>query len=198
VKRLLAAVVFFAALCTIQDGELRPPPRYIKFPSEVCEAPRIDLHNFVHFWIGDRADLRVRMSMPANKRLLALFADVVARAHQHHYTFQAPQLLQTRPALEPMLGRTIPYVLAMTYVGPRKTIVNSWGANRMNDQELRTLLAHELGHVIDTQNERMGHPIFELMRPDEDDELVADSIAADLYGTGAVLVLRAIQNSDVP
>jgi Zn-dependent protease with chaperone function len=68
--------------------------------------------------------------------------------------------MQTTSLVEKLIPVPPLIFFARHFVGPNRIQVNTEWVAQMSDDELRVLLAHELGHAIDSQTERMGHPLF--------------------------------------
>ncbi len=114
-------------------------------------------------------------------RLQAAMSDVVEAARRKGFRFTEPTLRQTKPELDMLMPIQVWYILAMTYHGPNVTIVNRWWADRLDDQMLHALLGHELGHIIDRQNQRTGHPSLDVLPKNGASEVVADVISIEIW-----------------
>ena len=74
-------------------------------------------------------------------------------------------------------------------------IVIYWATkHKLDKMELAVVVAHELGHIIDHQTNRIGHPLFDNIRH-LDDEMFAHAIAAFLYSK--LVVWSAYQKTGV-
>jgi hypothetical protein len=73
----------------------------------------------------------------------------------------------------------------MHYGGSRIILINGWWADRMEDWELEYLVAHEVGHAIDLQNERHGHRLLSVFGESDNDDFVADTLSMLLTHPGA-------------
>lgn len=64
-----------------------------------------------------------------------------------------------------------------------------------SDDELRLLIAHEVGHIIDWKSRRAGHPVFPLTRSFNREEF-ADFIVAYLYSSKSLFRVAEKRNWD--
>lgn len=64
---------------------------------------------------------------------------------------------------------------------------------KYNEVELAVIIAHELGHIIDFQTKRIGHPLFDNIRH-LDQEMFAHAIAAYIYSKLVVMVVYKTVN----
>lgn len=133
------------------------------------------------FWYQDNGAFRMQMSEPADARLQAAAADVARVARQRGFRFTDPVLRQTKPELDALMPSQTSYILAMTYHGSNMVIVNRWWMDRLNDQMLRSLMGHELGHVIDRQNQRTGHPSLDILPQNGSADMVADMLSMEIW-----------------
>jgi hypothetical protein len=133
-------------------------------------------------WFSFDGRSRRELSEPAGDRLNVPWRWVLSRARERGYIFRAPELRQTTAAYAFQVGFNDPLVLyAEAFPGSNRILVNASTTAAMSEAELRVLLAHELGHIIDDQTERVGHPVLErfahLPR-----QPFADRIACELVG----------------
>lgn len=177
-KRVCALVFVLLLQCA---DRLNPPPRLFSpgiFGLEGFLLTAAD--PWYRFWRLDNGAFRMQMSEPADARLRAIYANVAGAARQKGYRFRDPELRQTRPELDAMMPDGVGYYLAVTYHGSDLMMVNRWWMERLDDHMLRSLVAHELGHAIDRQNQRTGHPTLDALPEDGDSEIVADIISLDM------------------
>lgn len=137
-------------------------------------------------WNDERGAIRARFSEPASAKLQEIFHGVVRDAGAQGFVFREPALSQTILAVEMFIPQNSKYVFYGRYFsGPNLILVNQQWTNTMTDTELRVLLAHELGHGIDAQTQRLGHPVFSEIYNLSTQEF-ADHIARLITGDEAV------------
>lgn len=181
-------VLFILAQLAVLTGDGRKPVLMPVFSGEVCLAPWPEplpgLFVAVRFWYARTGDERKRLSEPAGERLVAAFERARIRAHKLGLTFETPRLRQTKPELESELGPGIRYMLAMYYSGSRVIMVNSWWIDRLSDRELEMLLAHEIVHAADYQNERRGNQYLDSFSASDDADDIANTLAGFMFAPG--------------
>ncbi len=177
-------LVLSVLVVLIGDGRPAPPKIPVPIPGDALLDLFPGARVAATFWYSRTGDRRRSLSVPADARMLAAYGRTMKRARTLEFRFDPPALRQTKPELLLLLGPGIRYFFAVHYTGPRTILVNSWWADQMTDAELEVLLAHELGHAIDAQNERRGAFLLDLFAPDDDDDMVADVLARLMSGPG--------------
>ncbi len=115
---------------------------------------------WLSLWADGWGVARAELTEPASPRFAEIYNDVLADARALGFQFSAPELMQTTSLAAKMIPLPPLVFFARHFMGPNRIQVNTEYAMLMSDGELRVLLAHELGHAIDAQTERMGHPLF--------------------------------------
>jgi Zn-dependent protease with chaperone function len=153
-------------------------------PHELRETTELYLRRIVwtEVWFSYDGRARRELSEPAGERLRAPWRWVLERARKRGFTFRAPELRQTTSEYAFQVGLSDPLRLyGEAFPGANRILINSVTTSMMSEEDLRVLLAHELGHIIDDQTERVGHPVLErfaqLPR-----QPYADRIAGEIVG----------------
>jgi len=148
-------------------------------------------HDWYRFWYHRDGAFRMRYSESANERLRRVAAMVVTDARRQGFAFRMPILAQTTAAYheriplaseKPFIGDV---VMGGFFPGANRIIISSGYMAELDDEMLYVLVAHELGHAVDLQNERVGHPSFGRWS-DLSPDFFADSFAASLAGVEVV------------
>ncbi|HXV26558.1 MAG TPA: hypothetical protein VD862_00805 [Candidatus Paceibacterota bacterium] len=150
-------------------------------PGERSFADYCRASPYCQLWFDHFGGERERLSMPLGEREQGIWDGVVAKARAKGLQFIEPQVRQTTPE-----GDAVPVfrfdreVLGVAYGGNR-ILLSSRHLSRMDDGLVAVLMAHELGHRIDNQTERVGHDAFGEIRYSGSQEF-ADAIAAYICG----------------
>lgn len=162
----------------------KAPLRPSLSPLQLRELARLFEQRIVwsDVWFSFDGRARRELSEPAGERLRGPWLWVLKRARERGLVFRAPELRQTTQAYAFQVGLNDPLVLyGEAFPGSNRILINATTTATMSEVELRVLLAHELGHIIDDQTERVGHPMLErfayLPR-----QPFADRIASELVG----------------
>lgn len=115
------------------------------------------------FWNSMDGTVRQAYSMPLQAPYRAVWDRVIAEAHKQGFVFSDPEPRQTTSAFA-----------ALTEVGGRiyavarfsnRVYIDTKYLQRMTEAEQCHLMAHELGHQMDFQTERLGHASLKPLRP---------------------------------
>lgn len=127
-----------------------------------------------------------------NEKLDRLLDEVCRIAAQKGLKFKRPEIrmvcegigeIRTRRAIGQIVGRVVGKAL-----GGELIMIFARCLDEFSDMELAVTVAHELGHIIDEQTQRIGHPFFESIKHlDIDRETFADAMAAYLYSKMVVI-----------
>lgn len=115
---------------------------------------------WLELWGDGRGWVRSELTEPASPRLQGVYDIIVRRARARQFEFRPPALYQTKDILPLFLPLPPVRIYGRHFVGPSRILVCQEWTSRMTDTELQVLLAHELGHAIDDQTERVGHRSF--------------------------------------
>lgn len=98
---------------------------------------------------------RQKYSKPLEGRFRESWDKVVAKARAEGFAFKEPEPFQTTPEFDSL------HELGGTYYGlawySNRVYLNAKYMGQMTDSDLCHLQAHELGHQVDMQTERLGH-----------------------------------------
>lgn len=184
---LRIALVAILVLPASGDGR---PLRVPVFSNGVCLVPGPVLPEGLRaaalFWFRTTGDARMSLSVAPDQRVSLAYGRIVDKAHREGLRFKPPVVRVTKPELALVLGPGIRYVFAMHYPGPRIILLNGWWLERLDSTDLDYLLAHELGHAIDVQNERRGHRYLDMFSDLDDADMVADVLSMLLVSPDAV------------
>lgn len=154
-------------------------------PGINAEASRYQL-----LWQSNWGGERAKLSVSLRERERRIFDRVLAQARAEGFVFRDPMATQTtREAdmLEPLLEGHRVYGTA--YPSGR-ILLSTEDMDRMDDGEVAILMAHEVGHQIDFQTERVGHELLYRLR-NADREVVAWEFAKEFCGAQPVKEWRA-------
>lgn len=132
-----------------------PPP----IPFSFAPIP-VSLQMWLALWSDGWGEVRAGLTEPASPRLQNIYAGVLRRAKAWEFDVQPPTLMQTKVFVAELLPDPPERFYGRYFVGPNRILLNREWTDRMTDDEVRVLLAHELGHAIDHQSERIGHWTF--------------------------------------
>ncbi len=152
---------------------------------QVLLIPFLSDHLTRGIWEDERGAIRVRFSERAPSKLVEVFRGVMRDAVALGFSFREPVLFQTIPEVEMFTPNSSYLFYGRYFSGPNLILVNQRWTKLMTDTELRVLLAHELGHGIDVQTQRLGHPVFSEIYNLSTQEF-ADHIARLITGDEAV------------
>ena len=156
-------------------------------PAPILPAIPASTHLWLALWGDGRGEVRSELTEPASPRLQSVYGVIVRRARARQFKFRPPALYQTKDIVQLLLPLPPIRVYGRHFVGPNRILVTKEWTDRMTDTELQVLLAHELGHAIDDQTERIGHRSFKSVYWFGQQEF-ADHIAELLVGIEAVAV----------
>ena len=139
---------------------------------------------FGRLWLCDAGDDRERWTEPLNGREQGIWKTVVTDARKHGFVFREPVPVHTTVEAD-SFQRPLPGKIYGRAFWSGRILLSSQDMTAMSDEEVALLMAHELGHHIDFQNERMRHPVLNRLA-NADEETVAWGVAAELYGGEAV------------
>lgn len=156
-----AVVVLIALMCR---GDYAPAtyyaPRTVSLQNIFGARPSGANLLWLSLWTDGWGVARAELTEPASPRFARLYNGVIADARTLGFQFRAPELTQTTVLAAKMIPLPPLIFFARHFMGPSRIQVNTEWVSQMSDEELRVLLAHELGHAIDAQTERVGHPLF--------------------------------------
>lgn len=118
---------------------------------------------------------------PPDVRFIRPLARMVSEARNQGFVFSEPQVVQTNNVFSIW---NVPWQkISNIAVDESRTriLIYGPGMEEFDDDKLECVLAHELGHIIDYQSNRIGHPVFDRIWCLGDQEF-ADSIGGLLCG----------------
>lgn len=143
-------------------------------------------HLWNDFWFNPDGTTRRIYTEPADERLAEIGERIFSLAEGKGFTFRRPDVSQTTTEYVELvpLAHDAHYgdpIYGVTLSGPNRIIINTGYMVRMTDEELEVLVAHELGHAVDAQSERLDDERLQEWRllPSQ---VFADRFAAELLG----------------
>ena len=178
-----ALLVLGSLACRGQEGVPSERPE----PLERATYDQYVLWNTM--WFGLDGTLRHHYSEPAGERVDGAVREVMARAQEKGFVVDINEVRQTTDAFHERvpIARNAVHgdpAMGVSYAGSRKIILNSAYVALMDDDELRFLVSHEIGHHVDHQTERLGER-FDAWRF-YSVERFADAFAAEMVGDDVV------------
>ena len=106
------------------------------------------------FWRKDPTSVILRLFLRKDKRTLKIFYEIWESVVDKDFKFRCPWITTTKQWVRPLpfWGRA--------YLSKNMIVITGYLINQLNDSELSAVIAHELGHLIDYQTKRKGHPFF--------------------------------------
>lgn len=137
---------------------------------------------FLHFifWYKGPGSPIFFKSIETNGRVQKIFFKVCESAVNKGFVFKQPLIMATKWYIRPLSFR------GLAYAPGHIIVISGYALKRLSDSDLSVLIAHELGHSIDLQTLRKGHPFFTSEMRALDNELFAWTIAAYLTSSEAV------------
>ena len=164
-RRVLLVVVLAVLSVSVPHQTAAPPVRSAGTPespdlgSSKLPVPRSTLL-FLALWGDGPGGVRSELTEPASERLQRVYGEVLRDAVRWKFRFLPPALYQTNEFVPIFIPDPPICLYGRYFVGPNRILIEQSWAEKMTDTELRVLLAHELGHAIDCQTERIGHWSF--------------------------------------
>lgn len=127
-----------------------------------------------------------------NEKLDRLLDEVCRIAAQKGLKFKRPEIRMVCEGIREIRKRRVSGQIvgrvAGKALGGELIMIFAKCLDEFSDMELAVTVAHELGHIIDEQMQRTGHPFFEAIKHlDLDRETFADAVAAYLYSKLVVI-----------
>lgn len=129
----------------------------------VMRIPAVCEHfKYCQFFSGMDGRVRQEYSEPLRDRYRAAWDKVIATAHDKGFAFRSPEPFQTKPEFDE-LAEVGDRIYGVAWFSNR-IYLNTKYMKDMSDTDLCHLEAHELGHQVDLQTERMGHEYLDRFR----------------------------------
>jgi len=143
---------------------------------------------FAEVFYSNGSDLEELIVSRRDKRLEYLLDEVIKKAEEKGFKIKRPRVRILKRGLGLLVVSEIPARACASGYFNRILFDGKWFRVNSNDVR-RSIMAHELGHIVDHQTNRIGHPLFEKIRH-VDQELFADAFAAFLYSKQDVIEIR--------
>lgn len=121
-----------------------------------------------------------------DERVDNIFYEICEAAIAKGFKFGYPRIMITKPWVKPLSFEGRAYSLE------NMIVINGASLEKWSDSELSAVIAHEVGHLIDFQTKRNGHPFFTLEIKALETEKFAWAIAA--YITSPEIVDNFFEN----
>ena len=112
------------------------------------------------FWIEDYGGPRRDLTRPLGEREQVIWNDVLEGARERGFQFDEPEASQTTEEADRLPVPPSGAIYGVARWSNRITF-STEDVELMTDDEVCYLMAHELGHQIDNQTERLDHPFFQ-------------------------------------
>ena len=143
---------------------------------------------FAEVFFSTGSDLIELVVTRRDKKLEMLLDEVMESAEESGFTIKRPKVRILKRGLGMLAIGDVPARACAQ--GRRNRILFDRKWFPFNDYVTRrAIMAHELGHIVDYQTNRMGHPLFDKIKYVRS-ELFADAFAAFLYSKEDVISFR--------
>lgn len=104
-------------------------------------------------WRGYSHSFLCRRFMRRDERVSKICFDICDAAVNKGFKLVYPRIMITKPWVRPVLFEGVAY-------SENIIAINGASLKKWSDSELSAVIAHEVGHLIDFQTKRKGHPFF--------------------------------------
>lgn len=184
---LLLAPFTFIGLATVISVLHRMP-----VPNLDCRGSR-----YCMLWKADWGGERDRHCVPLSEREQKVWQSVVTKARAKGFQFSDPRVFRTDADADGFVVPEDELIIYGAAYPSGRIMLSGKHLDRMSDDELCVLMAHELGHQVDNQTERVGNPFLHRLR-NADPQALADEFAREVCGTETVTAWKGKWQSSSP